>query len=73
MKKVVLVCDRCGKENVAGSQSILLHCGRRMDPAGSMEDVTEGVDLCPVCMGEAIRCLSRDHGNEVYHWVTKRK
>lgn len=48
MKKTINICDRCGRE--CFYESIYATVDRVTDAAGSMDDIVEDVDLCPLCM-----------------------
>ena len=66
----VLRCDQCGKE--CQYDTIYAAVDRRMDGAGSMETVTENVDLCPIHM----RMLMSEMVKEMDHeqaaaWVKR--
>lgn len=44
MKKEIISCDIC---KATGATTVWFTVDRRMDRAGSMDDVEESVDLCP--------------------------
>lgn len=48
-RREVIDCDGCG-EHHPHAKAISVFVDRCMDPAGSMDDVWERVDLCPECM-----------------------
>jgi hypothetical protein len=52
MKKTIVVCDRCNKQEdkVKGIHSLSVFEDRKMDAAGSMENIYEDADLCGDCM-----------------------
>jgi hypothetical protein len=43
MKEIVFRCDVCQK---LGAETLRTTVDRRMDPAGSMEDIEDDIDLC---------------------------
>lgn len=43
MKIEIIKCDICGAD---GAKTCWLTVDRRMDPAGSMEDESDDIDLC---------------------------
>jgi hypothetical protein len=43
MKVEIIKCDICGAE---GAKSCSFYVERQMDPAGSMDDVYDYIDLC---------------------------
>ena len=45
-------CDHCGEKGLSKINELQFTTGRQMDGAGSMEDVTESIDLCPICTGK---------------------
>jgi hypothetical protein len=54
--KTVMVCDRCGK-SPCEFDTIFLKMDRRMDAAGSSEDIHESIDLCQACAHVLLRQL----------------
>jgi hypothetical protein len=48
MKPDFLLCDRCG-EVIKTQQRLFVAYDRRLDAAGSYDDVGHNVDLCGVC------------------------
>lgn len=57
------LCDKC-KEHT--SLSIVLCTDRRMDAAGSMENITHKIDLCHECMCNALKYSLRKLMNDYY-------
>lgn len=71
--KKVLVCDRCDEE--VSVQVFLVHTGRRMNAAGSMETDIENAYLCPKCLLEFVLSYAnrgREEGDEVYKFTSQR-
>lgn len=42
-------CDTCGAKVLKEPIHLWLTVGRKMDGAGSMEDIQEELDICPSC------------------------
>ena len=66
------LCDICGKK--APQKPIWVGIGRKMDPAGSMEDEGHNVDLCPEHAIQAIQVMLQkdqayEFGNRLWDWV----
>jgi hypothetical protein len=57
--KTILICDRCGK-HPAEYDTIHLKVDRRMDAAGSMEDIYESIDLCQACAHSLLRTMTKE-------------
>ena len=79
------LCDLCGAR-VEEKLRIYVATDRRMDAAGSMDDVGEQLDLCPRHLWEAVGFFLADyvpggqttrphyeHGRELVAWVRKRQ
>jgi hypothetical protein len=65
--KHVITCTVCGKD---GATVFRVKVDRRMDAAGSMEDVWERIDLCPDHTSSALRILLHGFGyGEARNWV----
>lgn len=63
MSKVTTVfCDVCGAKDAVTRE---FYVDRRMDPAGSMEDEHEYLDLCGNCGWKAYTLAQRKHGREL--------
>ena len=74
MKTTVITCDRCGGTKSGPGPRLLpfawtiqVFIDRRMDAAGSMDDVWDSVDLCPKCMWEQLELLMDGKSNVVGH------
>ena len=65
MKKEIIVCDRCGKENAFTFHAVI---DRQCDPAGSMDDVLQTVDLCPAHFVAALQAVLNRRD---YEWNKK--
>lgn len=64
MLKKICLCDRCGKQPAL---PISVWCDHRLDPAGSMEDEWERIDLCHACMAAALGTLMDGKENVAGH------
>jgi hypothetical protein len=71
MREVIIRCDIC---SAAGAQTIYLTVDRRMDGAGSMEDVQESADLCLKCAVSMVgfSCGNHDAANKIYEEIKSR-
>lgn len=50
MKKTIVLCDACNRqENIGEGAEFSVYLGRQMDAAGSMESTSEVVALCHHC------------------------
>ncbi len=56
MKKTVIVCDRCKRDH-EHAQAVTAWVDRKMDAAGSMENIFDSVDLCPKCLKVMVEYL----------------
>lgn len=58
----ILVCDRCKKPENENRPIVtyFVITGRQCDPAGSVDDVGEHVDLCPACLLTAMTSILGD-------------
>lgn len=65
--RTVTDCDGCGATDVGDDARFDVHLGRHMDAAGSMDDVTQPLDLCHACCVTAIREMlsAAAHGKAV--------
>lgn len=59
MKRTVYDCDICNNKDIKPIQ-ISIFEDRRMDAAGSMEDVFKNFDLCPTCSQIVLSDLLRN-------------
>lgn len=77
MREQWVKCDRCGKrignfDTVLYEYSVGVVVGRKTDAAGSMEDETDGVDLCHRCaIVELRRFVSALNHNEAGEWIKR--
>ena len=58
MKKELILCDVCGKETHLDTMCVVVD--RKMDGAGSMDDVCEHADLCGVCLRRYVMKLVKE-------------
>lgn len=73
MKKEIIFCDRCGAE---GARPIDIIVDRRLDAAGSMDDIWESIDICPECEHKAfmnqLKNMSYEEREKVVKWARKK-
>jgi hypothetical protein len=71
MKTELISCDCCG---AAYAKSVSFYIDRRMDAAGSMEDLYESVDLCHDCTVKLIGFIQKHNmgiGNSCFAEVRR--
>jgi len=55
-ERIVVYCDRCEERaSVNSSGRFEVVVDRKMDGAGSVDDITELIDLCPRCMAACLQ------------------
>lgn len=74
--RTITVCDRCGKEGAM--PRLFVVTDRVCDPAGSMDDQGENIDLCQKCLEAAVThfiLAGRDYeANRAFlNWATAGK
>lgn len=64
----ITVCDVCGEKN--GVERVSFVVDRRMDPAGSMDDVCKTIDICQkhflLATKIVLKQFSNEFGNRYY-------
>lgn len=74
MRKETIFCDVCKAE---GALACYFTVDRRMDPAGSMDDVDEYLDLCPKHQWGAYKLaeqlLSYENRQKIYEAVKAKR
>ncbi len=64
MLKETHICDRCKKAECP-YRTLYARIDRRMDAAGSMENIDEGIDLCPACLRVIMQTMVEQMDYEV--------
>lgn len=67
MRRELVICDKCGKNN---AKPVQVFIDRRMDAAGSMENLYDDVDLCHECAIKALHSFLNGRSNIVGNTVT---
>ena len=68
------LCDVCGAK--VTTHSVFACTDRKCDAAGSMDDVGESFDLCPIHARDGLLILlrdSHDNGKKLCDWIEKVK
>jgi len=62
MKKTILQCDYCHKDDALGVQTISISLGKTMDASGNgyVKDI-KYVDVCAYCLGQMTMRLINQH------------
>lgn len=70
--RTIRECDLCGKE--CPYETIYAKVDRRADGAGSMEDVHEYLDLCPVHLRALVQKMVNEMDfDQVMKWLKRAK
>ena len=76
MKRSIADCDFCSAKDISDDTLVAFNIDRKMDAAGSMDDIIEYRDICPKCLKialiKSLGLLSREQNEEVLRFMQAR-